>query len=59
MTTIDRCRVFQSGLLTVLAIVCAANLGAATAQENAPVSTGCPPHQCLYFHRSSLEWMGC
>jgi polyvinyl alcohol dehydrogenase (cytochrome) len=58
MTTIDRCRVFQSGLLTVLAIVCAANLRAATAQENAPVSTDCPSTTAFADPLSEPRWNG-
>ena len=58
MTAINRNRELQSGAVAVLAIVFAAKLSAAAAQENAPASASCSSAKAFADPLSGPHWNG-
>jgi polyvinyl alcohol dehydrogenase (cytochrome) len=58
VTSVNRHRVFQSGAATVLAIVIAANLSAAPAEEIVSTSVSCPSTKAFTDPLSGPHWNG-
>jgi outer membrane protein assembly factor BamB len=58
MTAINRCQVFQSGVVALVAIVIAANLSAAPAGEIASASVSCPSTKAFADPLSGPHWNG-
>jgi hypothetical protein len=58
VTSVNRHRVFQSGAATALAIVIAANLSAAPAEEIVSTSVSCPSTKAFTGPLSGPHWNG-